>query len=233
MAPGGSGRYVLKVSGSLIYPPREGYLGSLREVIVRLHRDEGLGIAVVTGGGGVSREYIGALRGLGVSEALLDLVGIWVARVNALALSTLLYPYSHPKPIASIEEALEAFSRGLIPVMGGLQPGQSTNAVAASLSEALRATLINMLAGVEGVYSGPPGDRGSRLLRRVTYSEMEELISRHSQEAGRYELFDKVALGIVKRGGVRVVFVDGSDPEILVDVIKGARAGTELVPDDG
>ncbi|MCX8196391.1 MAG: UMP kinase [Acidilobaceae archaeon] len=219
---------VVKLSGRLLSPPRAAYLRALRDSLLRASALRP--IAVVAGGGPLSREYISALRELGVPEALLDVMGINAARLNALCLSLALYPRAPPRALATLEEAAEALARGFIPVMGGLQPGQSTNAVALSLAEAVGAKLvINALAGVEGVYDGPPGSEGSRLLERVSYEEMEALVAKNPQVAGAYELMDHVALSIARRSSIRVLFVNGEEPALIERAIRGERVvGTLL-----
>ncbi len=219
---------VIKVSGRLLSPPNIDYLRMFRDVILEARNYTGL--AIVCGGGPIARGYIETLRALGVPEALLDIVGITVSRLNALALALILTPYSPPRSIESIEEAVEVASRGLIPILGGLQPGQSTNAVAITLAEALKADIvINMLSGVDGIYVPPPGSTGSRRLDRVSYEELEEIIRRYSQLAGTYELFDNVALRVAERSKVKVLFVDGSNPTIIMRVLRGEKVvGTLL-----
>ncbi|MEN2999375.1 MAG: UMP kinase [Acidilobaceae archaeon] len=221
---------VVKLSGRLLSPPRPAYLRQLREALLR--SAEVRPLAVVTGGGPLSREYIAALRELGVPEALLDVMGINAARLNALLLSLTLYPRSPPRPMLTLEEAAEALAIGLIPILGGLQPGQSTNAVALSLAEAVGAELVvNMLSGIAGVYSPPPGKEGSRLLERISYEEMESLISQFPQLAGTYELLDHVALRIAKRSSLRVLFVSGDEPEVVERASRGEKVrGTLMGP---
>lgn len=171
----------------------------------------------------MARSYIDVLRRAGVGEALLDEMGIESSRLNASLISKLLYPRSFPYPLASLREVIEAHMSGLIPVSGGFQPGQSTNAVAAVVAEALGASmLLNCLNGVEGVYSDEPSRPGARLLRRLTYSQLESIIERvSSQEAGSYTLWDKVALGVARRSGLRIAFFDCRDPANIWRALKG------------
>jgi uridylate kinase len=209
---------VVKLSGSLLYPPRSDYVALLAATITEM-LSMGLRVGVVVGGGGLARGYIEALRAIGVREGLLDLMGIEASRLNASLVAKALYPKAPPRPPESIEEALEALQLGLVPVMGGLQPGQSTNAVAASLAEAAGGKLIlNALKGVEGVYEEGPG---GRLLRRLSYDDMERIIASFPSRAGTYTLWDRVALEIVRRSGIRVVFFDGSDPRNIIEALKG------------
>ena len=219
LAPIGS-LVVIKLSGRLLYPPNTDYIIGVTRVVSEL---EGMGFKVgfVVGGGELARRYIEALRRLGLNEGLLDLMGIEASRLNASMLAKALYPRSTLTPPTSIEEALRAVQTGLIPVMGGLQPGQSTNAVAASLAEAGGGSVVlNALKGVDGVYEDKPE---GRILKRLSYGDMERIIESFEKKAGTYTLWDRVALDIVRRSRIKVVFFDGSNPRNFIEALMGVR----------
>ena len=225
------GPVVIKVSGSLLTPLRPSYLAEFRRAVASLLSD-GYRLGIVTGGGRTAREYIAPLRELGVGESLLDEVGIAAARLNALALALSLLPYASPRVPATLVEAMEIYERGLVPVLGGLQPGQSTNAVALELAEALGAKLVvNLLNGVDGVYDKNPAEPGAVKYEVLDYDTMESIVGKKESYAGTYELFDKVALEVARRSSIRVLFMDGANPDNLVAAIKGLRkVGTLLGP---
>ncbi len=223
------GALVVKLSGSLVYPPRPGYLAGLREVLAGLAGTCKVGLVV--GGGSLARDIIGALREMGLPESLLDLAGIEASRLNGFTVALALRGLAPPRIPTTIEEALEELSRYPIVVLGGLQPGQSTNAVAAALAEAMEARiLLNMLKGVDGVYTPYPGAPGARRLERLNYGELESIISSMKQTAGAYTLFDNVALRIAERSSIRIIFADGSRPENIVRALKGEVPRTIVSP---
>ncbi len=216
LAPIGS-MVVLKLSGSLVSPPSPEYLSGLSRAVAEL---EGMGfkVGIVVGGGGLARSYIDALRKLGVNEGLLDLMGIEAARLNASLIAKALYPRAPPTPATSIEEALMMSQTGLVPVLGGLQPGQSTNAVAAALAEAAGGSLVlNALRGVKGVYRGSEDN----VIKSLGYDELEEIIREFEERAGTYTLWDRVALGIARRSRITIVFFDGSNPRNIIAALFG------------
>ena len=222
---------VVKVSGSLVYPPRSGYLESLRSLVERLLENYNK-VGLVIGGGALAREAIEALSPIRKEEAILDVVGIQASRFNALIVALALYPLAPPRVAVSIEEALDYSARYPVVVLGGLQPGQSTNAVAASLAEALGAKVIlNLLKDVDGVYTPAPGVPGSRRLERLSYPEMRRIIERMTQAPGQYTLFDRVALDIVERSCIRVIFTDGANPLLALEALEGGRPRTVLEGD--
>ena len=225
------GPIVVKVSGSLLTPLRPSYLVEFRKAVTNLLAD-GYRLGIVTGGGRTAREYIAPLRELGVGESLLDEVGIAAARLNALALALSLLPHASPRVPTTLVEALEIYERGLVPVLGGLQPGQSTNAVALELAEALGAKLVvNLLNGVDGVYDRNPSEPGAVKYDLLDYDAMEDIVSAKESYAGTYELFDKVALEVARRSSIRVIFMNGANPGDVVAAVKGLRKlGTLLGP---
>jgi uridylate kinase len=225
---GGQGPIVLKISGSLVYPPKEAYLKSLRAAVRKLVETYGK-VGLVVGGGGLARQAIEALSPLREENAILDIIGINASRFNALVVAATLYPLSPLSIADTIEKALEYASVYPVVVMGGLQPGQSTNAVAASLAEALGARVIlNLLKGVDGVYTPAPGVPGSRRVERLSYTEMRRIIENMEQTPGYYTLFDRVALDLVERSHIKVVFTDGTDPLKALEALEGRRPRTIL-----
>lgn len=222
---------VVKISGSLIYPPRLEYMRGLREAVSRA-ADEGARLAIVVGGGPLARSYIEVLRGVGVNQSIQDLAGIIASRANAYFTASLLYPRSPLTVPGSVEEVLEAYASGRIPVIGGFEPGQSTNAVSLLVAEAIGAgRVVDLLNGVKGVYDRDPSTPGARLLERLTLSQLEAIVSRYEQEAGKYALMDHVAVSIARRSRIKVHFIDGSDPYNLLRVLRGERMGSVVEPD--
>jgi len=221
---------VIKISGSLVYPPDPTYVKALVQSIMEAE-DLSYHPAIVVGGGPVARSYITALRQIGANQAVQDLSGIWGARLNALFLSLALNPRSIPRVPHTIEEVLDIYSRGLIPVIGGFQPGQSTNAVALVVAEAIGAkTVLNLLRGVEGVYDRPPDKPGARLLDRITLEDLQDIVEEYAQEAGRYQLIDHVAIKIARRSKIRIHYVNGNDPRNIVRALRGEKVGTVVEP---
>ncbi|MEB3765823.1 MAG: UMP kinase [Desulfurococcales archaeon] len=222
---------VVKISGSLLYPPEPSYLKDLTNSLLELKVKHAVTLGVVVGGGPVARSYINTLKELGVDNAKLDILGIESARLNALMLATLLYPKSPLIVPRDIIEAASIAASGLIPVMGGLQPGQSTNAVSLALAEALGASkVINMLNNIEGVYDKPPETPGARLLREVSYRELREIINRYPQHPGKYTLLDHTAMKIAERSKITIHFIKGNEPGNLIKAFLGEEIGTVARP---
>lgn len=225
-------RIVIKLGGHLftseLDPER---ISSYTEVLRKLI-SEGHQVVVVAGGGEVSRKYISAARKLGATEVMCDELGIDVARMNAQLLIIRLGKEAYPEPPSSNKELRLALASGKIVILGGLHPGQSTNAVAAAAAEEIRADLLINATNVDGVYSADPkSDSRAKLFSRITPSELIDLLISKSFGAGGYELFDMVAIKIVERSKIPTVIIDGKKPENIIRVIHGEKLGTRLIYD--
>lgn len=214
-------KVVVKITGKVFDGDRGvGALASISSLVSR-KAEEGYRFALVVGGGRRAREYIDLGRRLGLNEGLLDVVGIEVSRVNALLLSSLLGPRAYLPVPRSIDEFMEAWTSGKVVVLGGLQPGQSTNAVAAVIAELVGADLLVNATDVEGIYdSNPRVNPQAKLLREVHVKVLEELLS-DRELAGLYELFDRVALNVVRRSRIPLVFLSVYSTENLRGAIEG------------
>ena len=113
-------------------------------------------VYVVVGGGGEARRYIGVARTLGIDEATLDETGILVTRLNARLLIAALGDAAYPRVPETYAAAKECGVAGRIVVMGGVAPGQTTDAVAAVLAEEVGADLLINATSVPGIFTADP-----------------------------------------------------------------------------
>jgi uridylate kinase len=221
---------VLKLGGSVFDSELSGKrVGSYAKVMKEFSKRNRL--VVVIGGGSIARKYIAAAREVGASEFVCDQIGIHVSRLNAKVLATALGEAAFPKMPESHEDLMASIGSGLIVVMGGLQPGQSTNAVAALAAEAMRADLLVNATDVEGVYTvDPRKDPNARKLDEATPDELMEILSKEGFKAGEYDLMDPQALRIIKRSKTPAIIVDGRDPSNVEKALRGKGIGTRIVP---
>ena len=226
-------KIVIKIGGSLLQDNGEISVERIFRYteIIRKLKEEGHNLAIVVGGGNIARKYVRAMRKLGAPDAICDLVGIKVAKLNAYLLISAIKENVYPKVPDTLEEAISIFSLGKIIVMGGLQSGQSTNAVAALLAEAIGANVLINATTVDGVYTAPPGTPGAKKLEKVTTDRLMEIVRRTSMfKAGEYRLFDPLAILITRRARLVVKIVDGQDPQNILKAVRGGKIGTTIVP---
>ena len=225
-------RAVLKLGGSLLYD-------DTGRILIDMVRDyakgvdyiieDGHSMVIVVGGGRPARVFISAARALGASEAQCDWLGIKVARNNAELFCAALGDLAYPKVVETLDELETAIQCGKVVLMGGLNPGQSTNAVAALAAETVKADLLMNATNVDGVYDKNPKISGAKKLDTVTVEELSLILAGSGTHAGEYKLFDPVAIRVVGRSRIPTVIFNGKDPLNFRQVMKGARIGTRIV----
>jgi uridylate kinase len=226
-------KVVVSIGGSVLAPD----LGSER---VRDHANviedlaaEGCTIGTVVGGGGVAREYIASARELGANEIELDDIGIDVTRLNARLLIAALSEQAAPSPAEDYESAGAAMHRGDITVMGGVTPGQTTDAVSAALAEYTNADLLVYATSVPGVFSDDPNENpDAQKYDELDAGELVDVIAGLEMNAGSSAPVDLLAAKLIERSGVRTIVLDGTEPERIADAVRyGDHDGTDVVPE--
>jgi len=192
-------------------------------------RSRGHNIVIVTGGGFKARQYIDAVRRLGGDEAYCDEVGIRFARLNALLLISSLGDDAYPEVPETLQRLRAYYQHGKIVVLGGLQPGQSTNAVAALAAETVGADMLINATDVDGVYlKDPKKDPSAKRLEEVSVKDLMRIVLDEKVEAGGYKLFDPIAIKIIERSKIPTWILNGRDPENIVRVVEGNKVGTRV-----
>jgi uridylate kinase len=188
---------------------------------------EGNQLVAVAGGGQNARVYIDAARKLGADESTCDLLGIGITRANADLLRLALGGIAVPKIPTLLSEVTHHASAGKALVLGGLQPGQSTNAVAALAAEITRSDFLVNATDVDGVYTADPKKNPkAKLLRSVSVDKLLAWAMAGDVYAGRYELLDPVALKIMQRARIPTRFVSMEDPSNITSALRGRDIGT-------
>jgi uridylate kinase len=191
---------------------------------------EGNQVVAVAGGGENARTYITAARKLGAEESTCDLIGIQLTRSNAELFRIALGQVAVPKIPSSISELPHLVGPGKVVVMGGLQPGQSTNAVAALAAEITRAEFLVNGTDVDGVYTQDPKKfPKAKFLRTVHVDKLLDWAMNGEVFAGKYELLDPLALKIMQRARIPSRFVSLKDPKNIIGAIQGGKVGTLVV----
>ena len=221
-------KIVVKLSGSLFDSMSRDEVKGICGLLSKL-RCRDVQPFIVAGGGRVAREYIELARSFGANEAYLDEVGIEASRLNAMIIIACLGAEAYPYPPKTLEEYVKAAESGRIVVSGGLQPGQSTNAVAAIVAERLHADLFINATDVDGIYTADPRvNRSAKKIDVIEARELVRMLSSKEAEAGTYDLLDLVAAKIIERSGIKVRVVKCT-PEAIEAAVMGKDIGTLIV----
>jgi len=214
--------------------PGEPDVGCIREVAQTLRelKSQKHEILVVTGGGGPSRKYIEVAQKLKASSTFCDIIGIDITRLNARLLIAALGDLAEEKPLTTFEEAIRAMFRGKVPVMGGVTPGQTTDAVAAMLAHSSKSELLIFLTDVDGVYTADPKlDPKAKKFELMTGEELMKLVSVKKMEPGVKIIIDPVGAKLIQRMGIRTLVLGKHEIKRLPDILRGAKhSGTTIVP---
>ena len=223
-------KIVLKFGGSVLY--KENMLLDVDKVkeivsIVNTLHDEGNEIAIVVGGGKLARVIIQASDVLGHANTFKDMLAVESTRIHALLIIASLKDKAYLLVPRSFEEVGKALSSDKIVVTGGLQPGQSTNAVSALIAEYWGADLLINLTDVDKVYDKDPKKHSdAKPLDTMTADEFMKIITEQNEEPGKYNLFDRVGCEIVRRSNIKLIVMNGSDPKNIFKAVKGESVGT-------
>lgn len=220
-------KVVISLGGSILIPKLEEH--TIREYvpvlkrIAKKHR-----LFVVVGGGGEARRYITIMRDLGIDEGTSDEVGILITRLNATMLIAALGEDAYPKVAETHAEAKKFSETGKIVVMGGITPGQTTDAVAAVLAERVGAAVFINATSVDGVYEEDPRKNpDAKRFDRLTPKELLAIVGAGGLGAGSNNVLDVIAARIVERSTIPLVVLDGRDPKNISEaILKGKFRGT-------
>ena len=188
-------------------------------------------VIVVTGGGESARQYIGAARAMGADEVTCDYIGIEITRLNARLLAAALGPDACPEIPTNYLEAAKAIRPGKVVVMGGVTPGQTTDAVAAILAEYLRADLLTIATSINGVYSSDPNcDPTAVKFDKISPEKLINIVMAIEMKAGSKSPVDPVAAKIIERCKLDALVMDARDPVLLREVLEREVINISPVP---
>lgn len=225
-------KFVLKIGGSLLFDSEQNlnidHFSKIAEVIQQLKHEEHE-LIVVVGGGVLAKKLVEKGKALGANRDALDQLGIAATWVCAQLMITALEENTYPRPIMTEQQLKNLIDSNKLLVLGGLQPGQSTNAVAATVAEIIGAEVLVNVTDVDGVYDhDPKHSMKAKLLSKITLNELRDIVSSLANEPGAYPLFDKRALDIVERAGVEIWFANGSNPQNIIHAINDGKIGTRV-----
>lgn len=218
-------KIVLRIGGSVLgSPPAAATVKAYADIISTI-TGRGHRIAVVVGGGQVAREYIKTAKSLGLSHFDQDLIAIHTSRLNAKVMGMKL---GAPAVSTTVNGMVSRLTKAGIAVMGGLRPGITTDTVATLVAEAWRSDLMIKASNQEGIYTSDPNvDKHAKLLRNISYAQLVEILGgEHSP--GIHSIIDPVAVEHIAKNKIKLIVVNGANPENVLLAIGGKRIGTTV-----
>jgi uridylate kinase len=216
---------VLSVGGSVLLTGNDDvrYLEDLANLLHRLGKE--FPLLVTTGGGRTAREYIQFGRELGLTEVELDEIGIEVTRLHARLLAARIGPPCPARPPTTVAEAIQELRHASPVVLGGTEPGHTTDGVAALLAVRSRASRLVNATNVDGIYERDPrADPSVHRLDRLYWPEFRAMVhAGTTTDAGQNFLFDRLGADLLARAGVPLFVVHGRDLANLEAAVRGQR----------
>ncbi len=214
---------VVSIGGSIIWTGADDarYLDRLATLLRRLGQRRPIG--VTTGGGSTARAYIDIGRKLGLTEVELDEIGIDVTRLHARLLAGRIGSPTPAHPPTTVAAAVQEMRHSSPVIMGGTEPGHTTDGVAALLAVRLRAVRIINATSVDGIYDRDPRTHtNAKRLDRISWSTFRDLVlAGASSAAGQQFPFDHLAANVLARAQIPLAIVQGRDLENLERAVEG------------
>jgi len=211
---------VVALGGSLLRPEVEGRQSWLQGMVAVIMDsvESGSKVALVVGGGAPAREGIELARSFIEDVAHLDRIGIAATRLNATivreALSEGGLDVSKKIPESTTEAVLELGKCDVV-VMGGTEPGHTTDAVAIRLAIQSEAEKCIIATNVSRVYSQDPSKNpGAEAFDELTLRGLQEIVGppEHA-EAGTSQVVDPIGVGEAVEHSLPLDVLDGRDTQ--------------------
>ena len=231
---------IVALGGSLLGPEvdeNHSWLSDLCDACVELTR-RGEKLGLVVGGGFRAREAIAEARATISDVAELDEIGIAATRVNASIIIRALKARGLDVCAEIPEtwhEGASALSTHPIVVMGGTEPGHTTDNVAIRLAICCKATRCIIATNVAHVYDSDPRiNPNARTIENMTLSELQGIVGppQHGK-AGGSGVIDPIGVAAAVEENLPLAVLDGRDPSILRSAILGGTfTGTTIRTDE-
>lgn len=205
------------------FPPNSEVVGGYAKVVYELTAG-GHSVAVIVGGGPLSRKYIDSARGLGLSPYQQDTVAIHASRLNARLVAMKLGGVTSVP--TSVDSMLQRLARNRIAVMGGLRPGITTDTVAALLATRWNADLLIKGSDQNGIYTADPRiDKRAKKLDSISRDRLKELLG-GNHSPGIHSIIDPVAVEHLADSKVKLIVLNGTEPRNVLKAAQGVKIGT-------
>jgi uridylate kinase len=223
---------VMSLGGALIVPNAidTDVLHKLSTVIESLVLKEGKRLALVCGGGATARNYIAALREMGVPMAFQDQIGRYSTVLNAHLVASILREHSGCIICRTLEEIRNHLHLYKVAVSGFISPGSSTDYDAVLTADFLEVSVVYNLTDVAGVFDhDPKEDPDAILVSEIRYQEYISGWIDRQRLPGSHSPFDVHAAELAKARDVEVRILSLHNTTALFNALQGLKfVGTRL-----
>ena len=227
---------VVAIGGSLLRPEVEEKHVWLNDLIMIIRERVAAGdrLGLVIGGGAPAREGISLAKPLIDDDYHLDKIGIAATRLNATiireAFTEAGISVSGIIP-TSVNEAIQLLEERPVVVMGGTEPGHTTDAVAIRLAIAVNASKCIIATNVGKVFNEDPRKNpNAKSFDFLTHDELQQIVGpAEHNEAGKASVVDPIAVSEATKANLELNIIDGRKIERIKHTILGSNFdGTKI-----
>ena len=227
---------VVAIGGSLLRPEVEEKHVWLNDLIMIIRERVAAGdrLGLVIGGGAPAREGISLAKPLIDDDYHLDKIGIAATRLNATiireAFTEAGISVSGIIP-TSVNEAIQLLEERPVVVMGGTEPGHTTDAVAIRLAIAVNASKCIIATNVGKVFNEDPRKNpNAKSFDFLTHDQLQQIVGpAEHKEAGESSVVDPIAVSEATKANLELNIIDGRKIERIKHTILGSNFdGTKI-----
>ena len=227
---------VVAIGGSLLRPEVEEKHVWLNDLIMIIRERVAAGdrLGLVIGGGAPAREGISLAKPLIDDDYHLDKIGIAATRLNATiireAFTEAGISVSGIIPI-SVNEAIQLLEERPVVVMGGTEPGHTTDAVAIRLAIAVNASKCIIATNVGKVFNQDPRKNpNAKSFDFLTHDQLQQIVGPAEHKgAGKSSVVDPIAVSEATKANLELNIIDGRKIERIKHTILGSNFdGTKI-----
>ena len=227
---------VVAIGGSLLRPEVEEKHVWLNDLIMIIRERVAAGdrLGLVIGGGAPAREGILLAKPLIDDDYHLDKIGIAATRLNATiireAFTEAGISVSGIIP-TSVNEAIQLLEERPVVVMGGTEPGHTTDAVAIRLAIAVNASKCIIATNVGKVFNQDPRKNpNAKSFDFLTHDQLQQIVGpAEHKEAGGSSVVDPIAVSEATKANLELNIIDGRKIERIKHTILGSNFdGTKI-----
>lgn len=222
---------IVALGGSLLRPEesqnRDIWFGKLRQLAVHVEGNSRK-LGIVVGGGLPAREGIELARNLISNPDKLDQVGIAATRLNATIIQQVLLDIGCnvapviPQDTGAAADYLEEYN---IVVMGGTQPGHTTDAVAVALARDCAASDCIIATNVSHIYDDDPKTNpNAKPFFEMTINQLTSITGVDRLAPGDSAVVDPIAVSTAAKHHINIAVLDGRN----IDLIEAALDGKDF-----
>lgn len=219
------GTICVSLGGSII-SKKEGistsYVSDLSKILSRYSSRHKF--IIVVGGGYTCREYITASKNIVNSNYLLDNVGIFATRLNAVFVKNAFLEIGlnvYPTLLENVEDLDLAIRTNDIVVSGGLLEGVTTDGICAIAAEIVKSKILVNISTSGHIYDRHPSAKGAKRLKKISYEKLIKIATMgDDRKPGTNFVFDIAACKIAKRSKIKLHFI-GENLNDLENILVG------------